>query len=253
MLRQPQSLSENGGARVPGGATPGLREEPLEGSRGLFDISRRRTCPDVRGGQSRSGWDDYEAAAVVRPGTDEEIPQAIVRITNERHAGLWVWALGRNNGYGGSSPRYAAPSCSRRMNRVLEINEATRSRPGSHLFNLYDAIRRRATHLSIADLGWGERRREHARPRHHLPAVRSGSGCGGVRLPGGELIEPGTGYPGGACLQARPDDAPDPLFMQSNFGIVTKMGVWLLPTPDRCVRAGWVWKDDDVAGRRDAG
>ena len=41
---------------------------------------------------------------------------------------------------------------------------------------------------------------------------------------------------------------PDQLFMQSNFGIVTKMGVWLMPYPEVYMPL-WlrVWKDDDLA------
>jgi 4-cresol dehydrogenase (hydroxylating) len=40
----------------------------------------------------------------------------------------------------------------------------------------------------------------------------------------------------------------DQLFMQSNFGVVTKMGVWLMPEPEAYMPI-WVraWKDDDLA------
>jgi len=49
-------------------------------------------------------WDDYEASAVVAPESVEEI-QAIVRLANEHRVPLWTTSQGRNNGYGGSSPR----------------------------------------------------------------------------------------------------------------------------------------------------
>ena len=41
---------------------------------------------------------------------------------------------------------------------------------------------------------------------------------------------------------------PDQMFMQSNFGIVTKMGVWLMPEPEIYMPL-WlrVWNDDDIA------
>jgi 4-cresol dehydrogenase (hydroxylating) len=41
---------------------------------------------------------------------------------------------------------------------------------------------------------------------------------------------------------------PDQLFMQSNFGVVTKMGVWLMPWPETYMPF-WVraWRDEDVA------
>ncbi len=69
------------------------------------------------------GWHDYDASAVVQPQSVEEI-QAIVRIANERRLPLWVSGVGRNNGYGGSSPRVRGSVVVnlRRMNRVLEIN-----------------------------------------------------------------------------------------------------------------------------------
>ena len=40
----------------------------------------------------------------------------------------------------------------------------------------------------------------------------------------------------------------DQLFMQSNFGIVTKMGVWLMPKPEVYMPM-WlrIWRDDDIA------
>ena len=42
--------------------------------------------------------------------------------------------------------------------------------------------------------------------------------------------------------------SPDQLFMQSNYGIVTKMGVWLMPQPE-CYMPLWlrVWNEDDLA------
>ena len=37
----------------------------------------------------------------------------------------------------------------------------------------------------------------------------------------------------------------DALFMQSNFGIVTKMGVWLMPYPESYMQLR-VWNQDDL-------
>ena len=106
-------------------------------------------------------WNDYEAAAVVQPQSVEEI-QAIVRIANEQRVPLWVTSQGRNNGYGGSSPRVRGSVVVnlRRMNRVLEINEELGYavvEPGVRWFDLYDAIKAgdHKLMLSCADLGWG--------------------------------------------------------------------------------------------------
>ena len=76
-----------------------------------------------------------------------------------------------------------------------------------------------------------------------------------VVLADGELLRTGMG--------AMPDNKAwhvykrglgptlDQLFMQSNFGIVTKMGVWLMPAPE-VYMPGWlrVWQDDDLGAAR---
>ena len=205
-------------------------------------------------------WDDYEAAAVVQPGTVEEI-QAIVRIANERHVPLWVSAVGRNNGYGGSSPRVRGSVVVnlRRMNRVLEINEELGYavvEPGVTWFDLYDAIQSggHKLRLSVADLGWGSvvgNTLDHGIT--YLPYGQDQMmQCGmEVVLPGGELMRTGNwAIPNSKAAHVYKrglGPTPDQLFMQSNFGIVTKMGVWLLPTPE-CYMPCWlrVWKDSDL-------
>jgi 4-cresol dehydrogenase (hydroxylating) len=57
-----------------------------------------------------------------------------------------------------------------------------------------------------------------------------------VVLPSGELLRTGMGaMEGSASWHAHQrgfGPSPDGLFMQSNFGIVTKMGVWLMPEPE---------------------
>ena len=129
-------------------------------------------------------WDDYEASAVVQPRTVEEI-QAIVRIANERRVPLWVSSQGRNNGYGGSSPRVRGSVVVnlRRMNRVLEINEELGYavvEPGVSWFDLYEAIKAGGHRLMLSLRGprLGQRDRQHARPRLHLPALRRRHGRG---------------------------------------------------------------------------
>src|SRR5579863_4575437 len=106
-------------------------------------------------------WSDYEAAAVVQPETVEEI-QAIVAIANERRVPLWTTSQGRNNGYGGSSPRVRGSVVMnlRRMNRILEIDEELGYavvEPGVSWFELCEAVREGGHRLmvSIPDLGWG--------------------------------------------------------------------------------------------------
>ena len=82
--------------------------------------------------------------------------------------------------------------------------------------------------------------------------VDQGAQCGmEVVLADGTVLRTGDGGDGGqqglALLQARAGPTPDQLFMQSNFGIVTKMGYWLMPEPEIYMPL-WlkVERDDDL-------
>ena len=93
---------------------------------------------------------------------DRSLGEEVVRIANVRGVPLWVTSQGRNNGYGGSSPRVRGSVVVnlRRMNRVLEIDgEAAYAvvEPGVSFFDLYDALRASGHKLwiSVPDLGWG--------------------------------------------------------------------------------------------------
>jgi 4-cresol dehydrogenase (hydroxylating) flavoprotein subunit len=205
-------------------------------------------------------WDDYEAAAVVQPTTVEEI-QAIVRIANEQKVPLWTTSQGRNNGYGGSSPRVKGSVVVnlRRMNKVLEINEELGYavvEPGVAWSDLYAAIQAGGHRLmlSCADLGWGSvigNTLDHGCT--YLPyGVDMASYCGmEVILPDGTLMRTGMGaMPGNKAWHTYKKGlgpTPDQMFMQSNYGIVTKMGYWLMPMPETYMPF-WVrvWNDDDL-------
>ena len=162
-----------------------------------------------------AGWDDYEASAVVQPASVEEL-QAIVRVANDHGVPLWVSSQGRNNGYGGSSPRVrgAVVVNLRRMNRVLEIDgDAAYAvvEPGVSFFELYEAVRGSGHKLwiSVPDLGWGsvignalEYGVGYTPYGEHANNV-----CGlEVLLPSGDLVRTGAGRhlerPRLACLQA---------------------------------------------------
>ena len=139
----------------------------------------------------------------------------------------------------------------RNMNRVLEINEECalrRRRAGRALVRPLRARSRRAATSCALDRRprLGQRHRQHARPRGHLPALRAGHG-GAVRH-GGRAARTATCCARG--MGAMPGNkpwhvykrglgpTPDQLFMQSNYGIVTKMGFWLMPSPRRTCRSG---------------
>jgi 4-cresol dehydrogenase (hydroxylating) flavoprotein subunit len=191
------------------------------------------------------GDDTYVASAVVMPASSEEV-QAVVGIADELGIPLWTTSQGRNNAYGGASPRLAGSVTIslRRMNRVLEIDGDLAYavvEPGVSWFDLYDAIEAGGHDLmlSIPDLGWGSVVGNSLdNGETYLPyGMDFMAPCGlEVVLANGEILRTGMG--------AVPDSKVwhlykrglgpvlDPLFMQSNYGIVTRMGVWLMRKPE---------------------
>jgi len=203
------------------------------------------------------GWDEFIASAVVVPDTVEAV-QEVVRIANRRRVPLWTFGQGRNNTYGGPAPRVRGSVLVnlRRMNRVLEVSEELAYalvEPGVRFFDLHDHLRAGGHRLwpSIPDIGWGsvvgntlEYGRGYTPYGDHAAAV-----CGmEVVLPNGDLLRTGMGaMTRSGCWQAyRWGYGPsvDGLFMQSNFGIVTKMGVWLMPQPEVYLSCFAKFEDD---------
>ena len=195
-------------------------------------------------------WGEPEervASAAVAPVKVEEIQQ-VVRTANKYKIPLYPISTGRNLTYGGSAPtmRGSVVVDLKRMNRVLEVDEKRAFalvEPGVSYFDLYHYIRERNLKLMIdvPDPGWGSpvgNSLDHgagyttAHFRDHF-----GSHCGmEVVTPEGDLVRTGMGaVPNSETWQEfRYGAGPyiDGLFTQSNFGIVTKMGFWLMPMPE---------------------
>jgi 4-cresol dehydrogenase (hydroxylating) len=241
---------------VPTGA---LREfEALLGSERV--LSSPADLDEWRDPFQHPSWDEYTASAVLMPETVEEV-QDVVRIASRFGVPLWTHSQGRNNGYGGPAPRVKGSVIVslRQMNRVLEINEELGYavvEPGVRWFDLYEAIRAGGHRLmlSVADVGWGSvigNTLDHGMT--YLPyGVDMGMQCGmEVVLANGEVMRTGMGaMPGSRAWHVYKrglGPTPDQLFMQSNFGIVTKMGVWLMPYPEVYMPI-WVrvWNDADL-------
>lgn len=247
----------------------GLSERQLDAA---LDALERALHPDrvvrdparlgeYRDQMSYPGWSDRLPAAAVLPESVEEV-QAVVRLANEHRLPLWPHSTGRNNGYGGAGPGVggAVVVSLRRMNRVLELDGElgyALVEPGVRWFDLDEAIRAAGHDLmvSVADLGWGGPVGNSLENGiTYLPqAVDFGATCGmEVVLPNGEVMRTGMGaMPGNRTwnLYKRSlGPSLDPLFTQSNFGIVTKLGVWLMPRPE-VYAPMWlrVWRDDDIA------
>jgi 4-cresol dehydrogenase (hydroxylating) len=193
-------------------------------------------------------WEQPEPLAVVSP-TDVEQVQRVVQIATEHAVPLWTFSQGRNNAYGGAAARVPGSVLVslRRMDRVLEIDEELCTalvEPGVSFFHLYEAVRAASDRLwiSVPVLGWGsvvgnaiEHGWGYTPYGDHAANVRGLE----VVLGTGAVVRTGMGALGaGHAWQAHPrafGPSADGLFLQSNFGIVTKMGLGLLPAPEMYV------------------
>jgi FAD/FMN-containing dehydrogenase len=187
------------------------------------------------------------ASAAVAPDTVEQV-QAIVRIANEHKIPLYPISTGKNVGYGGSAPNLNGSVVVdlKRMNRILEVDDRrgfALVEPGVAYFDLYRHIQEKKLKVWIdcPDPGWGSligNSLDHG-VGYTFGAFRDhfGSHCGmEVVLPNGEVMRTGMGaLPGAQSWQDyKYGFGPyvDGLFGQGNYGIVTKMGFWLMPEPE---------------------
>ncbi|CAB4929266.1 unannotated protein [freshwater metagenome] len=207
-----------------------------------------------------ASWDYYLPSAIVFPHSTEEV-QEIVRIANRHTIPIWTHSTGKNNGYGGAAPGYggAITISMRQMNKVLEINEELAYvvvEPGVTWRSLYETLTAGGHRLMVTnpDLGWGSvigNTLEHG--VSYGPTGSDYGACCGMEVvtPDGDVLRTGMGSmtdnPTFHTYKRSFGPSIDTLFMQSNLGIVTKMGFWLIPAPEyfNCV---WTrcWKDDDL-------
>ncbi len=189
--------------------------------------------------------EEHAASAAVAPRSTAEV-QAIVRIANRYCIPLWPVSTGRNLAYGGSAPvlRGSVVLDLKRMNRVLEIDEQlgfALVEPGVSFFDLFEALEAAGGKLWISTPapGWGSvigNALEHG--LGYTPyGVHADTICGmEVVLANGEVVRTGMGAVQGSkewqIFKYGYGPVWDGMFTQSNFGIVTKMGVWLMPQPE---------------------
>jgi 4-cresol dehydrogenase (hydroxylating) len=191
--------------------------------------------------------DERVASAAVAPDSVEQVQQ-IVRTSNTYKIPLFPISTGKNLGYGGSAPNLTGSVVVdlKRMNRVLEVDDKRHYalvEPGVAYFDLYRYIQERKLNVwvDVPDPGWGSvvgNALDHgagyttSQFRNHWAAH-----CGlEVVLPNGDVMRTGMGaMPGAKNWQDYPfgfGPTVDGLFAQGNYGIVTKMGIWLLPAPE---------------------
>jgi len=186
----------------------------------------------------------HQPSAAIAPSSVEEV-QAIVRIANEYGVPLWPISRGKNFGYGTSAPvqKGAVVLDLTRMKKIeVDVENGTvMVEPGVGFFDLYDYLQQRKIPLwlSVPGNSWGsvagnalDRGVGYTTYGDHAARI-----CGlEVVLPEGEIVRTGTGAMANSQTWHiyKPGFGPswDTMFCQSNFGIVTKLGLWLMPEPE---------------------
>ncbi|MCC6797809.1 MAG: FAD-binding oxidoreductase [Candidatus Hydrogenedentes bacterium] len=183
---------------------------------------------------------------ILFPSTTEEV-QAIVRIASEHRTVVYPISRGRNWGYGDAcAPANGAAIVDLgRMNRILDVNTElayTVIEPGVTQGQLNTYLKDNRTGLWMDCTGAGpeaslvgntlDRGFGHTRYGDHVSTT-----CGmEIVLADGRVLNTGFGhYPNakaGRVYSYGIGPSLDGLFCQSNFGIVTKIGLWLSPAPE---------------------
>lgn len=201
-------------------------------------------------------------SAVLFPDSTEQVRQ-IVLAANRYRIELYPISTGNNIGLGSRAPTCAGQvvvDLGYRMNRILEVNEETcyaELEPGVSFQMFHDELARRGNKLMVSATSG---------PPHGGVlgnAVDRGAGYGPyfdhfgmlcgmeIVLGNGDIIRTGDGslntdkpinwhvskFSSGPAL--------DGLFAQSNYGIVTRVGIWLMPRPPMSKSFHFVFPDDD--------
>lgn len=188
---------------------------------------------------------DIVPAGVVRPASSEELQQ-VLRIANASKTPVWALSGGQNRGYGmacATKPGTIILDL-KRMNRILEVNADLAYalvEPGVTFRQLYRYLQDNGIPLwmdvpsgspdgsclgNITERGAG-----------YTPlGEKFLFSCGmEVMLANGQILRTGTGaLPNTQTWQIFKwgyGPSLDGLFTQSNYGIVTKAGFWLMPCP----------------------
>ena len=190
--------------------------------------------------------DDAHAPSAALVATEVEQIQNIVAVCNKYKVPVWTISTGKNLGYGSAAPgeRGQVVLDLKRMNKIIEVNAElgyALVEPGVTYQQLYDYIQEKKLPLWMScpapsaiagPLGNTVDRGVGYTPygEHFLFS------CGmEVVLATGEVLRTGMGGVENSntwqVFKWGYGPYLDGLFTQSNYGIVTKLGIWLMPAP----------------------
>lgn len=235
---------------LPPGVSPAAMAAALRAFVGIVGAGNVFTTDDDRETYNDVfAFDDdlhMPAAGVAASSVDEV--RAIVRAANHHGVPLWPISRGKNFGYGGSAPRLRG-SVVLDLSRMKKIevdaaNGTVLVEPGVNFYDLYEFIQRNDLPywISVPGNSWGsvagnalDRGFGYTSFGDHTARI-----CGiEAVLPDGDLVRTGMGAmekpTGWQLYRYGFGPAWDQMFVQSNLGVVTKLGLWLLPAPESMI------------------
>jgi 4-cresol dehydrogenase (hydroxylating) len=227
--------------------TPANLAGALEAWRGALGTDNVLTGEAVLSRYSQSTTSSpVQALAVIRPGSQEEVIAA-VKTAASHHVPLYPISRGNNWGYGDACPVSVGNVILdlSRMNRILEVDvdlAIAVVEPGVTQGQLFDYLVSQGIPLwpdctgagpdtsivgNVLDRGFGHT--AYGNRANHVSGLE-------VVLADGRLLKTGFGhFAGSRVAQLFPygvGPSLDGLFVQSGMGIVTRMGIWLMPKPE---------------------
>ena len=186
----------------------------------------------------------HRPLGAIAPLTAEEVRQ-IVRIAAKVKTPLWPISRGKNFGYGGSAPVLSGSivlDLSRMKKIEVDVDNGTALlEPGVGFYDLYDHLQANKIPLwlSTPANSWGSVIGNALdRGVGYTPYGENTSKLCGLEvvLADGDIVRTGMGAVAGSSTwnlyRYGFGPAWDQMFAQSNFGVVTKAGVWLMPEPE---------------------
>jgi 4-cresol dehydrogenase (hydroxylating) len=222
------------------------------------------TDPSALGAASTATFATSARVPLILRPADRQQVQACLRVANAHRVPVYPISTGRNWGYGSRVPAADGSVLLdlSRMNRIVDFSEDlayVTVEPGVTQQQLFDFLRDNRSRLWMDATGARpdcsligntlERGFGHTPYGDHFAHV-----CGfEVVMPDGECIE--TGFSRFAQTSTGPlyrwglGPTLDGLFTQSNFGIVTRMSIWLMPAPEHF--EAFFFRCDDDSGLGD--
>jgi 4-cresol dehydrogenase (hydroxylating) len=188
---------------------------------------------------------DMAPSGALLPHTVEQI-QSILKVCNQYRIAVWTISTGKNFGYGSAAPATRGQMVLdlRRMNKIIEVDPVLGTalvEPGVTYRQLRDYLDERgykfwidvpSPSAIVGPVGNTLERGVGYTPYgdHFMMS------CGmEVVLADGQVLRTGMGGVSGSgswqCFKWGYGPYLDGIFTQSNFGVVTKLGFWLMPAP----------------------